>query len=585
MEKQHIHPYHQRLLRAIAIRVYHGVYPLSGIPMAIDIHKLVIGALNSGGKEFARKEKLFVDYLTIEVDRSKNIGGKPQNRFDILFGEGKTIRTNVIGIGNDLIKCLNAICCLTKVENYLPTNRFPLYNSYYSFTNENPIPTSVSKVLVDEKKVRPFGFYNKSLNKVEKNIANEIERAVEVRTEVIFKSLSTGSTFIKHKKASPKRINISKVKLEEKKIDPENSMKPFIDSENEEFVCFRSSTNGRFIHVYLVKILDSVNVQIKKLSVIKDKLDNYKGTTTIEETGVCIPLSAGRRLIQVYKNDSVKDLNGNREISSLSIFELDKRKREYRGFRLGYDWKTAPKLSVTRFYLISMKEIEKRNLKIGEMKNSMKTMLLNKLPFDIKVNHRSFTSIPFHPMLRYLPMRLGGVFDNAMTFYDGGNNDTLTLPDFSMLKIFYNAAKGAIAKPKDELDRADFSLAAEYLTKSIEHGLTGHIYNIEVHNKKYRTKHKDTKYFTFDIVYNLFSQITNGVEEVTGSAEESWKDEFSELRRRFDETKNYSDSSVLVDNEKSKETNWIYRVNKKGGIEDEELTNLLKSLFDYDIET
>lgn len=569
----YINPYHLRLLRALAIYVYHGRYPISGHPGAKSIYEQAKAALDkSTRKEFSKDIHSFQTYLDSKIT-GHDIGTSTQQRLDIIFGEKPGTRARIREeYKHCLIKVFNTICCLKDAKINIPESRFPLYNDWVDFEKTEQVPLEISTDLGKPENFKAYGYYTEGTSK-EKEIAKKIESAVKDRVNVIFNNLNNKSQPESEKKGSNKTTQRASMRKEA----------PGAGTFFGQFVCFRSSTNGRFIHIYPITISKDNTVSIKKLKSYKDKLNKYKSSTHFMEKGICISLSEDRYLIQVYKDHLPSETGLRQEILSLSIFEIDKKKMEYRGFRLGYDWKTqAPKLSVTRFYLVSIEEIENRLAGDPGYNKRLKNTFFDKLPFDIKVNSKAYKTIPFHPEMRFLPMRLGGVFDNAMTFYDGGNNDDLSLPDFAMLRIFFNAAKGAIAKPKIELSKDDYKLAAEYLTKSIEHGLTGHIKNITEYNKIHKKdKHKETNNYSDEILQRLFNDIINGVDKLTKHKIESWKDEFLELRRRYDETKNYSKSSDINIPLKKRETNYLYRVANEGGKEDDILTKILNKIFDY----
>lgn len=588
----HIHPYYQRLLRATAIKIFWGIYPTSKKPNAKNIHRKVKGAYeeinNNSEYMHVRESPVFREY--IELISISDIGKAPQSKFDILLGEGADIKSNLSEKGkNELIRCLNALCCLDEAAFEIRQDKFPLYKNWQEFEKRNPIPEHIDNMITGD--LKPFGFLRESTFVSKQNAANEIESAVQKAITLNFKNLADDPDLLD--KNHVDNLNIPSSNLQDsntenldvgtKQIHKQNETSSNRSDVAERFVCFRSSTNGRFIHVYPVTIYQNQDVLIKKLKTYKNKYNGYKDSPVFEESGKCISLSSNRRLIQIFKEPQTKVKGADKEIASLSIFENDEEKKEYRGFRLGYDWKTkAAKLSVTRFYLISVEELENRLTETSKNSESLKDIFLNKLPFDIKVNSRAYSSIPFHPEMRFLPMRLGGVFDNAMTFYDGGNNEDLALPDFAMLRVFFNAAKGALAKPKNKLVKEDYKLAAEYLTKSIEHGLTGHIRNISEYNEIHgKDQHKETNTYSYEILRTLFNGIVGGVDKLAKPKIESWNDEFLKLRRRFDETKNYSESSDINTPKLKQELNYLYRVAKEGVKEDKMLTVILNKIFKY----
>lgn len=536
--------YLQWLLRGFIIKIY------SGGTYDQDISKKF-----GQGKIYSYLKEKGVDILLIGADK--------KNKVDKYLGQGPKVN---ICFGKHL---LNDFVSIFNKLSELKGFRSPYFN-WTDFENKESvhIPAIIASGTGAEFKLeegKPFGYY---LNN-EPEIARQIEEAVIKRLNKIYGELATLPAIENEPAVQGTGNSVA--------VDPVSK-----------FICFRSSTNGRFIHIYRVEIDTSNNVHIWKLHSNKDKKDNYRSSRLFEEKGECIPLSSGRKLIQIANGAPDK-----KEISSLSIFEEDDQNIEYRGFRLGYNWnEKSRQLSVTRFYLISHEKLEQRFQQAAEKvkseeKKKEKTLetFLNKLPCDIKVGSRAYNLIPFLPDRRFLPMRLGGVFDNTMTFYDGGSENEGILPDFPMLKVFFFAAKGALDdEGKKRIKKEDYKLAAEYLTKSLEHGLTGHIRNIEKHNEEHtKIKHKETDDFNLPNLKKLFDKIVEGIEKTRGSSGESWADEFLELRRRYDSTEDFSESSKIEQTDKKKiEKNWLYRRERIGGHEDQELTELLTDIFGYE---
>jgi hypothetical protein len=222
-----------------------------------------------------------------------------------------------------------------------------------------------------------------------------------------------------------------------------------ITKDGGDYICLRTSSDGRFIHIYQLHI-------------------NQKGIVTSNELDTSSnPLAQLQEVKSFWgiidsfdENKFSIELGVETRHPFLYMFEKEGEQNEYRGFCLGFEFGNTNKPSATRCLLLSGKQFPE---------------LLVSCPLDIEVNSSAFMNLPLNDENKYLPMRLGGEYDNAMRFFDAGENKE-NGPEIKLGDVFFYAAKGLIEKESPSI--SDYELSVKYLIKSAEHAYRGNFGNI-----------------------------------------------------------------------------------------------------------